>query len=480
MKSKSLGFKIGVILAAIHFSLVLFAYVAYVRSSSSTGGLVFLWFFVLDAPLLLLPTSLIQGMGPLIQYGVLGSAMWFLMPWLIDRALGVFVSKGNRWGRIILILGAISCILIGFKWLGPVAIKQKTVEQRPAELKASLNQASTAFLKEKSIVLEKDEWTSINGLNWMRCRADAGPELIVTMTDRILFLDEFYQEQHRLTFESGFNRIEPVCLDKQWDFRFLAYRFGQGLRLFDGGGEELWSFTELDGLGMGIHPDGATWGDVDRDGALEYAIYYRYREGIHLVDSAGQLRWKHPVVALGHLEMADLDGDGKVEIIYDNANNANGMTEFVILDEAGQTVEQIRIETKSSEFALTNWQSHDSTPHILLTEENVIRLVDFQGETVLRLDAPGCRSFGEVNAVVVQFEKETLSCLAVRKSLHPDLMVLYVYDHTGQLMYQKNEVIKGGRSPTLAVIPVGRGGEEKLLSASIQERQAVIFEYVKP
>jgi len=189
------------------------------------------------------------------------------------------------------------------------------------------------------------------------------------------------------------------------------------------------------------------------------------------------MRWKHPVLALGHLEMADVRGNGMAEIIYSNSNNAFGTTDFTILDADGTVANQHKIATKSYEFAVIRWPNAEAKPNLLLTEERKIRIVDLKGETVMQLDAPGCRPFGDVKAVTVKFKKEEPEYLAVKKSLHPDLSVLYVYDANGKFVYQKTDVIDLVLAPTLAAVPANESGVEKLLVGSKQKNKAQVLEY---
>ena len=90
----SVGFMLGIVFAVLHLCLVILAYTAYINSKSSTSALVFILFFTLDAPIHMLPSSVFQMFGtpsPLILYGVFGSVMWFLIPWLLDKgAKGLF------------------------------------------------------------------------------------------------------------------------------------------------------------------------------------------------------------------------------------------------------------------------------------------------------------------------------------------------------------------------------------------------------
>jgi hypothetical protein len=479
MKQKSIGFKIGVVLAAVHLCLTVLAFFAYINSRSSTAGLVFIWFFSLDAPILLLPFSVFQIFGvaaPLIQFGVFGSALWFLIPWLIDMAFTCVFPNGKRLVGAIVIVGAIPFLLAGFSQLGFLSLKLMIRRERPAELKKVLNRASSDFLTEK-VIFEDNAAGTVNSISRMNCRPGAGMELIVAMSGGIVFLNESYQEQSRLKFaDRRFNTIEPLDMDGTHSCRFLAYRYGEGAHLFDLERKEIWNFTWPDS--SGLHIDGVRFGDVDGDGKMEFAMFYRYTQGIHLVDGDGKTRWEHPVYSLGHLEIADIDGNGKARVIYTNSNNANGITDFTILDSEGTIASQQKIATESYEFAVIRWPNRAAKPNILLTEDGKIRIVDIKGETVMQLDAPGCRPFGDMEAVTVKFKKEEPEYLAVRKSLHPDLSVLYVYDANGKLVYQKTEVIEGLLYPTLATVPINETDTERLLvGASAQNFRAQVLEY---
>lgn len=478
MKHKSIGFKIGIVLAVFHLCLTLLAFFAYIKCRSSTAGLVFIWFFVLDAPiLLLLPSVIFKTFGvvaPLIQFGIFGSAFWFLIPWLIDLALRHVFPNGKRLVRAIVIVGAIPIILVGFSHLSNFSTKRTIQQKRPAELKKMLNSATSDFLTEK-VIFEDDAWGPVTSINRMVCKSGSGMEFIVAMYGGIVFLNESYQEQGRLNLAGRrFNMTEPLY-DNTNSCRFLAYRYGEGVYLFDLEGKEIWKFIKSDKT---VTIDGSRFGDVDGDGKMEFAIYYRYRQGIVLIDSDGKTRWEHPVNALGHLEITDILGDGKAKVVYTNSNNANGSTDFIVLDSEGTIANQQKITTKSYEFAVIRWPNSAANPNILLTEDGKIRIVDIKGETVVRLDAPGCRSYGNMKAVTVKFRKEEPEYLAVRKILFPDISVLYVYDTNGKLVYQKTEVFDGLLDPTLATMPVNETGAEKLLvGASAGIFRAQVLEY---
>jgi len=479
MKQKSVGFKVGVVLAAVHLCLAVLAFISYVGSSSSTAGLVFVRFFSLDAPILLLPYPIFKLFGeaaPLIQFGVLGSAMWFLIPWLMDRAITLLFPNGKWIVRVIIIAGAIPVILAGFDRLSSFSMKLMTQRERPAELKKVLNHASSNFLTEK-VIFEDNACGTVRSISRMSCRGGDGTELIVAMGGGIAFLNESYQEQGRLNFSGRrFRTIEPLNTDDSNSCRFIAYRYGEGIYLLDAGGKEIWSCIQHDEDAGAA--DGLCFGDIDGDGKQEFAVYYPYGQGIHLLNSEGRMKWEHPVYGIEHVEIADVFGDGKARISYSDSNDAKGITDFTILDSEGTAASEQKIATESYEFAVIRWPNREARPNILLTEDNKIRIVDMKGETVMQLGAPGCRISRDMKAVTVKFKKDEAEYLAVRKSLFPDLLVLYVYDANGKLVYQKTDAVEGLPYPVIAAIPINGTGTEKLLvGSSAKNFSARVFEY---
>ncbi len=480
MRRTSIGFKIGIVLAVLHLGLAIYAFSAYINCKSSTAGLVFITFFFLDAPLLLIPRSIFSIFGeirPLIEYGVLGSALWFLIPYLIDRIFTYTFPNVIKLVRAIIIIAAIPVILFSFKHLSHFAIRHLIKQKRPVELKKSLNKASSDFVTERVVFSNGTDIPIINGIYRINCSAGNDGQVMAALRSEVVFLNDKYQEQSRLGFGGlGFNTIRPLNSDAADSCRFLGYRYGKGVYVFDHQGKKVWKFTPSDNKTGGI--DGASFGDVDGDGKTEIAVFYRYTQGIQLLDCNGNTKWTHPVDALGHLEMADVDDDGRAEIIYDNSNNASGKTYFEMLNVTGTVIKKLEIATTSYEFALIKWPNAELKPNILLTENNKIRLVDLKGDTVISLDAPGCREFGNVKAAAVKFKKLQPPYLVVRKGLHPDLLVMYVYNHNGKLVYQRTDVFKYGVSnAAIAVVPESETEGEKLLLGAERDNKAVILEY---
>jgi hypothetical protein len=482
MARKTIGFKIGIVMFCVHLCMVVLAFVAYMNSQSSTAGLIFIWFFSLDAPihllLLLLPFSIFElsVISPLIIYGVFGSSLWFLIPWLMDRLVTRVFPNVTGTMRWITVIGTIPLFIVGFTFLGFLSTTLSIRQERPDELRDLLTSTTSGYLTQR-VVFDDISLVGVSSINQGNCRTNAGSETLLACHRGVVFLNDNYEEQSRIVFSGRnfYTTVHPVHTDGAHACRFIAYRLFKHVSLLDSDGEEIWKIVGDEDAGRYI--DGVQSGDIDGDGKPEFAIYHSYQDGIALMDEDGNPIWTHPVYSLGHLEMTDVRGNGKDEIIYSNSNNANRLTVFKTLDADGKVVDKLEISTASSEFTVIGWPGRERRPNILLTEENRIRIVDMKGSTVVHLDAPGCRTFGKVKAITVKLHKDEPACLAVRKILHPDLAVLFVYDTEGNLVFQTAQVRKIPLQPALAAVPADETGVERLLVGAARGYGSIVLEY---
>ena len=480
MTQKSVGFKMGITIATVHLLLVVLAYIAAITSRDAQAGLVFIPFLILDAPVLLvttlLPSVFGPGMGsPLIVFGVMGSLLWFALPWLADRFAMRIIPNARRMTRWIVVVACLPVFVAGFNFLSHRVIALSKSQKRPAELKALLARPAAGALAKRT-VLEEKSLGGVCSISLAQGVSDAAAEILVAFHRGAIRLDNRYAVKERVEFSTNhFITVEPVRIGEGFSGRFIVYKHFEYAALLGPDGKEIWRAGES--VEPGLHLDGVQCGDIDGDGNLEFAIYYRYREGITLLDDAGQTRWKHTVYALGHIEMADVRGNGKKEILFSNSNNANKSTVFTTVDARGTGVNRLQVSTDSYEFSLVDWPGRPGRPNILLTEENQIRIVDLVGNEVRRLEAPGCRSYGAVKAVPVKFRGDAPEFLAVRKILHPDLAVLFIYDGEGKLVCQDAEIRRGSMQPALAAVPGEEPGTERLLVGSGDSFGARIVEY---
>ena len=467
MSPKTVGFKLGLIVAILHLLLVLLTYAAVANSTSSTAGLAYLPFMFLDAPILFLGGCLPGGdtlMGlPLISFGILGSLLWFAFPWLSDRLVVRWFPRTRRLVRWLVALAALPVLLCAFVPLAHLSVSRSIRDTRPVELKALLKHPVPGILARRTV------WET-NLLDRI-CGIHPDPDtdgLLLACHRSVLRLDAQFTVQHRLDFPEYFQSVAPVRIGDGFSGQYIVHRLFEYAALLGPEGRELWRAGEK--LAPGQHVEGVRSGDIDGDGRPEFAVFYRYGGGILLVDEKGQTLWTYSADSIDHLEMADVRGNGRQEILFHDRA-------FKILDAAGRVVAETNIATSSSQFALAAWPASAGRPNLVLSEENQIRIVDLDGNEIRRLEAPGCRGFGDLAAVPVRFRADAAPFLAVRKLLHPDLATLFVYDAAGQLVHREVEIVLGSGDAALAAVPAGDSGAERLLVGSGENNQVRLLEY---
>ena len=468
MTPKSVGFKLGLIVASLHLLLVLLTNAAVAHSTSSTAGLAFLPFMFLDAPILFLGGFLPGGDAlmsqPLIVFGGAGSLLWFAIPWLADLLVARIFPNTRRWIRWLVAIAVLPAALFAFVPLSHVSVSRSIRNERPAELKALLKHPAPGALARRAV------WTAQDTGGICGIHPDPAGGALILLHRGVVRLDRDWTETSRVEFaDTAYKTVEPVRTAGTFDGRFLAYRFFDHAALLGPEGGEIWRAGEKTGQDSPLA--GAATGDIDGDGRPEFALYHTYQKGISLHDDSGRLRWTHDANSIDHVVMADVRGNGRQEILM------RAGRDFHILDANGTIAAQLPIETDSSGFALVHWPEGGNRPHLLLAEENQLRIVDLDGHEIRRLEAPGCRGFGDIAAVPVRFRAGAPAFLAVRKDLHPDLAVLYVFDGEGRRVHQDVEVVLGSADPALAAVPAGDSGVERLLVGSGENNQVRLLEY---
>ena len=275
MARKSVGFKIGSVTFCIHLCLAVFAFVAYINSQSSTAGLVFIYFFFLDAPIhfliTLLPFSVFDFsvIMPFIIYGIFGSLLWFLIPWIGDRlSTRVFpnITGKIRW---ISVIGSIPFILLGFIYLGSLSTMLSIRQERPNELKKLLDSTPSGYLNQR-VVFDDMSIGGISSISQVASNANAESDILLTCHRGAVFLNGSYEEQSRIMFyrNSFYTTVDPVYTGDIKACYFIAYKLFKQAILLDSNGKEIWKTVEAaDG---GPYIDGVQSGDIDGNGKPEF------------------------------------------------------------------------------------------------------------------------------------------------------------------------------------------------------------------
>ena len=101
----------------------------------------------------------------------------------------------------------------------------------------------------------------------------------------------------------------------------LAFsRWGRELRAYNLEGEQLWSYVAGDAGRAAI--DDVWPANLHGDKSGDVVVGYNGRDGVHVLDTKGQLRWKSTEIAnVWHVSAGDALGDGKLQVVTTAAGN---------------------------------------------------------------------------------------------------------------------------------------------------------------
>jgi hypothetical protein len=282
------------------------------------------------------------------------------------------------------------------------------------------------------------------------------------------------------------NNLRIVELEKN-RYGFLTFGYTDGVRIFDENGLSIWAYGKQEiRLGKIFQSDKerkeeaaksvyvleAGVGDLNGDGVSEY-IVARKSDGIRAFTRDGQEMWFQPAdFPSERLEVRDLDGDGKNELIQIGEAVRNAEGSIVRETKGGYGDAVLFVAGKEKKITL----QYCSIYQLALTcktedDEIVLRgdapLSDVKLDKPRKLELPGSESItfdsesvSSPKAVWVHLRKDKPAYLAV---VAPFIGIpranLYVYDSSGTLIYHE---LLPETAETITVLP-GENGVEQLL-----------------
>ncbi len=163
----------------------------------------------------------------------------------------------------------------------------------------------------------------------------------------------------------------------------LGFNGLDGMALFDHQGNVLFSRGEHEEGKPSIHE--VAVGDVDGDGVTEFIASWGYEpwNGLELLDRNGNSRWRHEEELVpGEMEVVDVDGDGKPELVEVNAGDLK------IRDTQGGVKSTVTAPVYLTQVSLCPQPNTQGPPRNLAVTKDGLWLIDLDGKNHTRYDAP--------------------------------------------------------------------------------------------
>lgn len=249
--------------------------------------------------------------------------------------------------------------------------------------------------------------------------------------------------------------------------------------LLDHDGNVVWSYGGSPGV------DDACSGDIDGDGNLEYAVGFNGDGGIRLLETDGKLKWKRPGGNVWHVEMFDVNNDGKLEVVHSGESY-----KLSALDRAGNEVPMLNSSVQALfdsrqlkdfrptldfyDFFTCKWPTSSSAQCVVSTQDGFVCIIARNGRILRELAAPYLVNPIVSDATTVKLQQGKPDYFAVLTTPGSSKRsILYVFDSTGNLVYQE---VRPDMTSSLICGPLGKSGREALYVGG----QGQVTRYIAP
>ncbi len=338
----------------------------------------------------------------------------------------------------------------------PAALKEPRVVKGPGALT-------------KSLWSEAPDVGMVTDIAWGQFDGKPGEEFVVVGTQGATFVTERGEEKATVTFDwraiGQYFGQHVVVVDMEGDgkceFFDRAGAWVPPVVLLSHAGKPLWQYTDEWGV------DNAVAGDVNGDGKVEIAVGLNGGGGVRLLDADGKPLWRQPDGNVWHVEMLDLDGDGKDEIVHSNVGG-----QITARDAQGEVLWRREPAVRVADFCLTHWAG--LVPAAVVVEEGgYLSVLDLQGEeqASARLPLGEVQAAGWVEAAPVAQAEQNYLAVMLGYSV-PERALFFLFDQKFGLLY--HEVLGANGEALFAGGPLS--GKGKVLVGE----EGRVWEYTLP
>ena len=196
-------------------------------------------------------------------------------------------------------------------------------------------------------------------------------------------------------------------------------------------------------------PKSHTKAQMSRCGKARVVIGLNGAGGILLLDLDGKQVWAQPEGNVWHVELLDINEDGRKEIL-----NSDARGQLLVRDANGAILSRYSPGQYVSDFSLTRWGTESEPHHILIPFGKYVSILDAQGHIVTRLDEPLGISMTGSSGTSVEFSPGNSDYALLQNNWIAKRAVLTLYDQEGQIAYQE---ILADACSSIAAMPDAQG-----------------------
>ena len=281
---------------------------------------------------------------------------------------------------------------------------------------------------DKSTFVADSRLGLVTDMKWGHFMDDQDRLLVAASSRGAVFFRENGSFVRHIPFTNRAGDVRTITPGHDRDFVFVNKgAWGMSASLIGQDGATIWEYGGSPGV------NAMRGGDMDGDGKLEFVVGFNGAGGIHLLDEQGNKRWEKSGGNIWNTEIVDATGEGDMRIVHSDAGGR-----LTVRDGSGNTIKTTNPKFYFSHFSISPWPTPDGRPHGVAAENDVIWLLDVNGNVAAQFDAPDCGNLGHAYGTPFAMPSgEEFGFAVIVNYPNWKRSMLYLYDDSKTLLYQE-------------------------------------------